>query len=53
MKKTFLFILLVIIPFFTIKSQDGDMVAITFQSSSIENNLIGESAEIKVGVFLP
>jgi hypothetical protein len=53
MKKTFLFILLVIIPFFTIKSQDGEMVAITFQSSSIENNLIGESAEIKVGVFLP
>ncbi|MFL2587756.1 MAG: alpha/beta hydrolase [Flavobacteriaceae bacterium] len=53
MKQIFLFILLVIVPFITIKSQDGEMVAITFQSSSIENNLIGESAEINVGVFLP
>ena len=53
MKQIFLFILLVIIPFITVKSQDGEMVAITFQSSSIENNLIGESAEINVGVFLP
>ena len=53
MKQTLLFILVVITPFLTIKSQDGEMVDITFQSSSIENNLIGESAEINVGVFLP
>ena len=53
MKQILLFILVVIIPFLTIKSQDGEMVTITIQSSSIENNLIGESQEINLGVFLP
>ena len=53
MKLIFFCITFLFISVLTAVGQDGEMIDLTIHAVSIEENLVGESPDLSVGVFLP
>ncbi len=53
MKQIILFITFLFISVLTAVGQDGEMIDLTIHAVSLEENLVEESPDLSVGVYLP